>query len=186
MSLPGVLLIFLYVASFTIGGGLVAIPLLQQEVVGRDLITMERFYAMIAVSESTPGPIVTNLATYIGCELFGPFGGILTTLATVLPSLIGVLLIIRLIRNIDTNQVAQAAFYGLRAGSTGLIAVAVWQILNLAIFRFSAFRSSGLWTDIASWPALTLFVLMFAISRKFDWHPFVFIAIGATCGVLFL
>ena len=68
--------IFFCIGLFTIGGGLVAITSMQQIVVGRGWITSEKFFNMVAISESTPGPIGVNMATYIGYEFHGTFGGI--------------------------------------------------------------------------------------------------------------
>ena len=93
MTLLELLWTFFYIGLFTIGGGQVAITLMYEPMVEGNLITADQFYNMVAVSESTPGPIGINMATYIGCELYGVMGGILVTFATVLPSLIIILVI---------------------------------------------------------------------------------------------
>ena len=81
MTLLNLFFTFLQVGTFTIGGGLVAITIMQQILVTAGLITPEKFYTMVAISESTPGPIGINMATYIGCELYGPLGGCVATFA---------------------------------------------------------------------------------------------------------
>ena len=78
--------IFFYIGAFTIGGGLVAVTLMQQTLVDKGVISAEQFYNMVAISESTPGPIGINMATYIGYSQYGVFGGIVTTFGQVLPS----------------------------------------------------------------------------------------------------
>ena len=88
MTLLGLMATFFYIGLFTIGGGLVAVTIMYKPIVEGGLISAEEFYNMLAISESTPGPIGINLATYIGYNLFGVGGGIATTAATVLPSLI--------------------------------------------------------------------------------------------------
>ena len=88
MSLFELFCTFFYIGLFTIGGGIVAITLMQQTIVQRGLITEDQFYNMVAISESTPGPLGTNMATYIGYNLYGIPGGIITTIGEVLPSLI--------------------------------------------------------------------------------------------------
>ena len=178
--------IFVYVGAFTIGGGLVAITLMQQELIGRGLITPERFYNMVAISESTPGPIGINMATYLGYEFYGVWGGIITTVGTVLPSLIVILLIARFFGKFQERPAVKAAFYGLRAGTTGMIGVAAWQVIVIAVLRIPSFRASGNWLDILSWPAFALFAGVFILMRKIDVHPVVFIAFGALFGVFFL
>lgn len=178
--------IFFYVGAFTIGGGLVAITLMQQEILGRGLITPERFYNMVAISESTPGPIGVNMATYIGYETHGVLGGIVTTAGTVLPSLIVILAIAKFFGKFQEKRGVKAAFYGLRAGTTGMIAVAAWQVLTIAVFTFSAFDKTGMIVDIADWRCVALFAVTFVLNRKLDWHPVVFIALGAAFGAFFL
>ena len=186
MSLLGLFLIFFYVGSFTIGGGLVAITLMQQEILGRGLISPERFYNMVAISESTPGAIGINMATYIGYEMFGIGGSLITTLGTVLPSIIVIVLIAKYFGRVQDKPIVKAAFYGLRAGSTGMIAVAAWQVVLVALLTLSAFQKSGKWTDICNWPALLLFGGVFFIEHKFDLHPIFLILIGAVFGIIFL
>lgn len=178
--------VFFYVGAFTIGGGLVAITLMQQEILGRGLITPERFYNMVAISESTPGPIGVNMATYIGYETHGVLGGIVTTMGTVLPSFIVILAIAKFFGKFQEKRGVKAAFYGLRAGTTGMIAVAAWQVLTIAIFTFSSFAKSGQWADIANWKCLGLFAVTLVLYQKLKWHPVVFIALGAVFGVIFL
>lgn len=186
ISLFALFCVFFYVGAFTIGGGLVAITLMQQELVGRGLITPERFYNMVAISESTPGPIGINMATYIGYELYGVWGGIVTTIGTVLPSLIVILVIAKFFGRFQEKRGVKAAFYGLRAGTTGMIAVASWQVIVVALLTLPAFKASGSWLDLANWPALALFAGVFFLYRKVQWHPVFFIAIGAVYGVFFL
>lgn len=76
MSLIGLFFLFMYIGFCTIGGGLVAITLMQQELIPRGLISSEDFFAMVAISESTPGPMGINMATYIGYELYGVLGSV--------------------------------------------------------------------------------------------------------------
>ena len=186
MSLLSLFFIFIYVGAFTIGGGLVAIALMQQELVGRGLITPERFFNMVAISESTPGPIGINMATYLGFELYGVRGGIVTTIGTVLPSLVVIILIAKYFTRFQDKPLSKAAFYGLRSGTTGMIAVAAAQVINVAILTIPLFRTSGNPADLCNWPALGLFIAVFVLYRKLQWHPIVFIACGAVFGVLFL
>ena len=95
MSLLQLAFTFFYIGLFTIGGGQVAITLMQQSIVSAGLISQEQFYNMIAISESTPGPIGINMATYIGYELYGVPGALAVTGAEVLPSIIIILIIAR-------------------------------------------------------------------------------------------
>ncbi len=194
MSLLSLFLTFLYVGAFTIGGGLVAITFMQQEIVGRGLIPPEDFFTMVAISESTPGPIGINMATYIGYRMFGPVGGIVTTIGTVIPSLVCIIVIARYFGRLQERPGVKAAFYTLRAGTTGMVAVAAWNVLSVTVFGFAEFRAAGgasAWNEgslasLICWPALALFAGTFVLSRKLDWHPAFFVMIGAAYGVLFL
>ena len=88
--------VFFYVGLITIGGGQVGITVMQQILVDQfQLIDETFFYSMVAISESTPGPIGINIATYIGTELYGVFGGAMATFGEVLPSLVCIILIAR-------------------------------------------------------------------------------------------
>ena len=194
MSLFALFYTFVYVGAFTIGGGLVAITFMQQEIVGRGLLSPDDFFTMVAVSESTPGPIGINMATYIGYRMYGPLGGLVTTIGTVLPSLLCIIVIARYFGRFQDRPGVKAAFYTLRAGTTGMVAVAAWQVLTVTIFRLGDFSAAGgmramgegSFGALFSWPALALFALVFALSRKLDWHPVFFVLIGAVYGVLFL
>lgn len=138
MSLLALMWRFFYIGLFTIGGGQVAITLMYEPVVGGGLITPEMFYNMVAVSESTPGPIGINMATYIGCKLYGVMGGVLVTFATVLPSLIIILLIARSYTAFQEKPLVKTVFNVVRPVSAGLIAVAAWNVLKIAVVTVQA------------------------------------------------
>ena len=95
MTLLNLLWTFFLIGLFTIGGGQVAITLMYQPLVDGGYLDAAEFYNMVAVSESTPGPIGINMATYIGCKFYGVLGGVAVTFATVLPSFIIILIIAR-------------------------------------------------------------------------------------------
>ena len=100
--------IFFYVGLFAIGGGLVAATFMQQILVEKmGLISLEKFYSMLAISESTPGPIGINIATFCGTELYGPIGGIITTLGEITPSLIIIMLVARFFSNFQKHLIYQ-------------------------------------------------------------------------------
>ena len=108
---------FFFIGLFTIGGGQVAITLMYQELVDSGIIDAELFYNMLAVSESTPGPIGINMATYLGTEMFGVWGGIITTLGTVTPSVIVILIIARFFSRMQDTLAVKSLFIH-RAGRT--------------------------------------------------------------------
>ncbi|CEM61990.1 chromate transporter [Treponema phagedenis] len=186
MSLPALFFLFFYIGFCTIGGGLVSISIMQQELVSRGLISPENFYAMVAISESTPGPIGINMTTYIGYELYGVVGDLVVTTGIVLPSLITIVLIAKYSSNFQDTPIVKKTFYGLRAGATGMIAVAAWNVLNVALLTVPRFLSTKKILDIGNWKAIGFFTLLFVLSTIFKKiHPIVFVVAGAILGVLF-
>ena len=202
MSLFQLFWIFVYVGAFTIGGGLVAISLMQQQLVTPGIITAEEFINMIAISESTPGPVGINMATYIGYKFYGPLGAVITTTGTVLPSLVCIIIIAKFFTRYQETPLVRSAFYGLRAGSCGMIAYAVWQVLSISILDTPAFadaaaEAGGYGSLFSANPlsalatlippaSLVMAIVAAIIYGKLKVHPLVLIALGAVGGILFL
>ena len=114
-------LAFLKVGLFTFGGAYAAIPLIRETVLGHGWLTDEALSYMIAVSESTPGPIMVNMATYIGSRQGGFLGAVLATTAVVLPSFVIILLLSVLLKNAVKHRGVQAVFSGIRPCIVGII-----------------------------------------------------------------
>lgn len=174
MTLLELLWTFFYIGLFTIGGGQVAITLMYEPLVGGGIISGEQFYNMVAVSESTPGPIGINMATYVGCELYGVIGGILVTLATVLPSLVIILVIAKFFDKYQEKPIVKSVFTCIRPVSAGLIAVAAYEVLKIAIIQpFSFVR-------------LAIFLGAFALLMIKKISPVFVMILGAIAGILLL
>lgn len=174
MTLLELLWTFFYIGLFTIGGGQVAITLMYEPMVEGNLITADQFYNMVAVSESTPGPIGINMATYIGCELYGVMGGILVTFATVLPSFIIIFVIAKFFDKYQEKPLVKSVFTCIRPVSAGLIAVAAYEVLKIAIIQpFSFVR-------------LAIFLGAFALLMIKKMSPIFVMILGAIAGILFL
>ena len=180
--------VFFYVGLFAIGGGLVAATFMQQVLVEKcALITQEKFYSMLAISESTPGPIGINLATYCGTELYGPIGGIVTTLGEVLPSLIIIMLVSRFFYGIQKKPLVQAAFGGLRPATGGMVFIAMLNVFFIALLNVPRFRESGNFLDIFELRQIIFYLLSLVL--LFAWkklHPVFLVLAGAVFGILFL
>lgn len=112
---------FLEVGCFTFGGAYSAIPLIRDVVLSHRWLSDETLAYMIAISESTPGPIIVNLATYVGSSQAGFWGAVLATLAAVLPSFFVILLIMGLLKNALKNKYVQAVLRGLKPCIIGII-----------------------------------------------------------------
>ncbi|MBR4880102.1 MAG: chromate transporter [Clostridia bacterium] len=125
---------FLRVGCFAFGGAYGAIPLIRDVVLSYGWLTDEALTYMIAVAESTPGPIMVNLATYVGSSQAGIFGAILATTAVVLPSFIIILLVMAVLKNLLKNKYVQAILRGLKPCVIGIVlATGVYMIAKNAL-----------------------------------------------------
>jgi chromate transporter len=115
-------LTFLKIGAFTFGGGYAMIPIIQKEIVEkRKWITDDDILEIIAIAESTPGPIAINSATFVGYRVAGFFGAFFATLGVVLPSFVIILLISFVLREFQHINAVQYAFNGIRAGVLALL-----------------------------------------------------------------
>ena len=191
--------IFFYIGLFTIGGGLVAITTMQQVVVGRGWISGEKFYNMVAVSESTPGPIGVNMATYIGYEFHGALGGIVATLGEISPSLVCIIIIANFFAKFQERPLVKAAFKTLRPVTTGIILVACAQVFSLALMNlprqfFDAWKNSfgsmdgaaQFFAGLFKWKNVLFYAAALFLLLKTKINPIAIILCGAAFGILFL
>lgn len=186
MSIFQLAFVFFYIGLFTIGGGLVAISLMYKPIVGGGLISEELFYNMVAISESTPGPIGINMATYIGYELHGVLGGIITTLATVLPSLIIIIVIAKFFSRLKEQPLVQSVFTILRPAVSGTILVAAVQMFSLAILNLPQVKEDFSWQNLIKIPELIFYSVALLAIAKTKIHPILIIILGAVFGLIFL
>ena len=182
--------VFFYIGLITIGGGQVGITIMQQTLVDNfHLLTDEKFFNMVAISESTPGPIGINMATYIGTELYGVFGGIATTFGQVLPSLMTIMLIAKYFGKFSEKSGVQAAFSTLRPAVSGVIAVAAARIVILALLKG---LDAAVPSDVSTWenvyihaPSAVFYMLCLGVLFKTKIHPVFVVLAGAVFGVVF-
>ncbi|MGN0989135.1 MAG: chromate transporter [Eubacteriales bacterium] len=125
-NVPSLFLTFLKIGAFTFGGGYAMIPLIQKEAVEqRKWITDDDILEIVAIAESTPGPIAVNAATFVGYRVAGFFGALAATLGVVLPSFV-IIMLVSLILNVFKDAAAvRYAFFGVRAGVLALIVKAL-------------------------------------------------------------
>ena len=176
---------FLKIGLFAVGGGMATLPFLIELAERTGWFTQELITDMIAISESTPGPIGINMATYVGCNIAGIPGGILASIGEVIPSLIIVVLISKSLERFRASTIVGDMFYGLRPTVTGLIAAAGIGVMRLAMLQLGLYQQTGLLLDLLNWKKLLLFLLMFLGIKKLKWHPVAFIAISAVVGIVF-
>ena len=181
---------FFKTGLFAVGGGMATLPFLEQMATNHPTwFTHEQLLDMIAISESTPGPIGVNMATYVGFNTAGVLGGIVATIGLIMPSVIVILLIAKALKAFGDNRYVQSAFYGLRPASAGLIASAGIGVLSLVMLNRTLFAQTGNWMDLFRFGsialALVIFVLTNYIKPTKKLHPLVFIAFSAIVGIVF-
>lgn len=177
------------VGLFAVGGGMATVPFLYDLSDKSGWFTHAQLADMLAVSESTPGAIGINMATYVGYTTAGIPGAVIATVALATPSVIVILLIARALQQFRHNRYVEAAFYGLRPASTGLIAAAGITVVRIAMLDVERYRATRVLADLFLWKAwlLATVVLVFSnwVKGTRNWHPIVFIAISAVVGAVF-
>ncbi len=190
MSLLQLCLTFFYIGLFTIGGGIVSLTLMQQTIVAKGVISETQFFNMVAISESTPGPLGTNMATYIGYNLYGVFGGILATLFEVLPSLIIIMIIAKFMSKMHENPLVKGGLAFLRPVTTGLVLVPVVQIFIFALMnlpeQWKDFAIATTWKNLFDWINLAAYAVFTFLLFKVKLHPILLLLLGAVFGIIFL
>ncbi len=156
-------LIFFKIGAFTFGGGYAMIPLIEYETTEkRKLIEKDEITDIVAIAESTPGPIAINSATFIGYRVAGVPGSAAATLGVVLPSFCIILVIAFFLRHVMDNRFVQYAFFGIRAGVLALIVRAVVNFYRRAehnVFSWCVMLAALLWSAILDWSAIALIAL---------------------------
>ena len=187
---------FFKTGLFAIGGGMATVPFLYDMSDATGWFTYNDLANMIAVGESTPGPIGANMATYVGYvtgqDLWGIPGAILgavvATLGLVAPSIIVILIIAAFLKSFRDNRYVDSAFYGLRPASTGLIAAAGISVAVSNLF-FTDTLAQGLSLAVLNWKGWILAVILWVLTNKVKktkgLHPIVFILASAVVGIVF-
>lgn len=189
---------FLHVGLFTFGGAYGAIPLIRDVVLSYGWLDDEMITYMIAVSESTPGPIMINLATYVGSSQAGFLGALTATAAVVLPSLIIIILIATAFRSMASNKHFQAVLQGMKPSIIGIIlATGAYLTMESCVTRQTSAsipqpaQNNFFLTAQANTKAIIIAMLLIAIMAGWEplfkkkLSPIGLIAIAAAFGLLF-
>ena len=180
---------FFKTGLFAVGGGMATLPFLYNMSEKTGWFTTAQLADMIAVSESTPGPIGVNMATFAGFTTAGIPGALVATLGLVTPSVIVILIVASILQAFRSNRYVDAAFYGLRPCSVGLIAAAGMLVVKISLFRFEVLDGNGFTAEFFNIKAIILAAVLIVLTRyvKFTkkFHPLVFIVASAAVGVLF-
>lgn len=187
---------FFKAGLFAVGGGMATIPFLYDISDKTNWFSHTDLANMIAVGESTPGPIGVNMATYVGFVtamqddgiLTAILGAVIATVGLATPSVIVILIVAAILKSFRNNPYVDSAFYGLRPASTGLIAAAGITVIASNLFNAAAFNQGDL-LNFFNWKGILLAILLWiltnVIKKTKKWHPIVFIAISALVGIVF-
>lgn len=173
---------FFQTGLFAVGGGLATLPFLYDISDRTGWFSHQQLADMLAVSESTPGPIGVNTATYAGFITTGIPGAIISTLGLITPSVIIILIIFAFLQAFKGNKFVESTFYGLRPASTAMITAA-----GLIVARITFLNSDFFWGVNYKTIILALILLVFTnvLKRTKDLHPVVWILFSAIAGAIF-
>ena len=188
---------FFKTGLFAVGGGMATLPFLKNIGLSTGWYSQTALMNMLAVSESTPGPIGINMATYVGFTVGGIPGAVIATLGEVTPSIIVILIVAMMLKKFRDNRYVNMAFYGLRPASTGLIGAACVTVVlevmtGIKVLAadgalMNTFRLAG--ESLIKWPGVLLGALLIVLTNFIrpvkNWHPIVFIAFSAVVGIVF-
>lgn len=178
-------LTFLKIGAVSFGGGYGMIPLITEECVRNNWLTEEEVINFIAVSESTPGPIAINMATFIGSSQGGFWGAVLATVGVVTPAFCIILLIAAIVRNLLKYKGVQATLGGVRPAVIGLIVATAITLFLSVVFNIKTVKSEFGF----DWRALAIFAVTVAVHcaykhfKKKKISPIILILISAAMGM---
>ena len=180
---------FLKIGLFSVGGGMATLPFLYDMADKTGWFTYAQIADMLAVSESTPGPIGITMATYVGYTTAGIPGALAATIGTIIPGIALVLIITAILDKFRNNVYVEGAFYGLRPASVGLITAAGILVVEISLMNTALYQQTGSIADLFQWKAIVLAAILLVLTR---WvkktkglHPVYFIVFSAVVGIVF-
>lgn len=175
---------FFKTGLFAIGGGLATLPFIYEMQAKTGWFTVDDISNMIAISESTPGPMGINMATFTGFTVAGIPGGIIAVLGLICPAVVIIIIISNMLERFKDSKYVAYAMYGLRAASAALITVAVLQVARVAFLHYDVFQQTGKIADLFNPIAIIYGVILYFVYKKTDKHPILYICISAAVGIL--
>lgn len=175
---------FMKTGLFSIGGGLATLPFLYAMSDKTGWFTTGDISNMVAISESTPGPIGINMATYVGFTSFGLLGAILGPVALTIPAVIIIILISKALDRFKEALIIKDIFCGLRPASTALISAAGLQVGAIALLNMPEYKLTGRFTELINIKAIVLALIIYFALKKWKKHPVIYIAFAALAGIV--
>ena len=176
---------FFKIGLFAVGGGIATLPFLYEIADKYVWLTSDMLADIIAISESTPGPLGINMATYAGYEAAGIPGAITATISLTLPSFLVVITVCKLLNRFSENRYVKSALAGLRPSTVGLVIIAWLEIVKTGIVDLSKFTEISRFYAVFDWRCMLFAAVLLPIYIKFKGHPLIYIAAGAAVGIIF-
>ena len=171
---------FFTIGLFTFGGGYAMIPLIQSRVAENGWLTTSELINFVAVSESTPGPLAINMATFVGMRMSGIAGAVCCTLGVVLPSFVVILIVARCFEKFRSSGIVKGCMSGLKPAVIGMIAAALIS-LSRPVFFLNGF-SAAAFAGAEIYISLVIFALVAVLAFKRK-HPILLICLSAVLGI---
>ncbi|MBF4693676.1 chromate transporter [Fusibacter ferrireducens] len=171
---------FVKIGAFTYGGGLAMIPLLRSVAIEHSWLTNAEFANLIAIAQSTPGPIAINMATFIGFQQYGVMGAIAASIAVILPAFLMALIVARFLNHFNEHPIVKATLLGLKAAVIGLLATATLQVALVSLYT-----GQGNFINIFNgleFKAVALFLFFIVVIYKYKKHPIYYIILAGLLG----
>lgn len=182
--LLALMIAFFKIGLFAIGGGLATLPFLYQLSQDTGWFSSADIATMIAVSQSTPGPIGINMATYVGFQVAGPAGAVTASLALVAPSVVICVGVAKLLDQVKQSPLVQAIFSSLRPASAGLIVLATLQLAQTTYWPTRPRHPAG-WFTTLNWRLALLSLVLFFLLKRYKLHPVLLVVLAALAGIMF-
>ena len=176
---------FFKTGLFAVGGGLATLPFLYAMGTTTGWFNAQDVANMIAISESTPGPMGVNMATYVGFHSCGIIGSLVGPLSLVFPSVVIIVIISKILNKFKESKMVQDVFYGLRPASTGLIIAAGLGVAKIALLHLDNFLDTKNILNLFNYKAIILAAVIYFIMKKKDFHPILMVVFAAVIGIVF-
>lgn len=176
---------FFIIGCFSFGGGMAMIPFLQEISSNTGLITETQIIDMITISEITPGPLGVNMATYIGYIISGILGGIITTMALILPQIVFTFLIYKLYSRLKENNTFLIFLKGMRPVALALTLGGSLSIFRATFLKLDNYTGINSILQMFNWQCIFLFTVLTIIMRKIKIPTILYFVACAVIGIVF-
>jgi len=185
MTILRLIVEFFKTGLFAVGGGLATLPFLYEMGEKTGWFTNQDVLNLLAVSESTPGPIGINMSTYVGFITAGIPGAVVSSLALAAPCVIVILLVIQVLDKFKGSPLVDSIFKALRPASIGMITAAFLGVAKESLLNLENFAGVNTVLSVFDWKAIVLAVVLWFVMKKWKTHPIAYIGIAALAGILF-